>query len=60
MTEKEAHDKYNNWLNTASPIFIANIEFEPARVMRELDLIAYQCAFNDWCDAEEIDTDDLT
>lgn len=60
MTEKEAYDLYEDWLNTANPIFIAEIEFQPALVLRKLDSIAYQCAFNDWCDAEEIDTDELT
>lgn len=60
MTEREAYEQFDEMLNEVSlPITIVGQSFEPARVLQEVDPIAYQCAFNDWADAEGIDTDEL-
>jgi hypothetical protein len=61
MTEKEAYTEYDGYLDETieTAIIIAGIEFDPVRILRELDPIAYDCGFNDWCDSEGIDTDEL-
>lgn len=54
---------YNEYLNETlcegKNVKLGGLEFEPAQVLREVDPIAYQTGFDDWCDSEGIDTDDL-
>lgn len=59
MTLTEAFDQYDEWLNNQD-VEVAGITFEAARVVRELDPIAYRTGFSDWCDGMDIDQDSLT
>lgn len=59
MTEKEAYEQYESSLDCEGAISIGSLEFYPSKILRELDPIAYQVGFNEWCDSEGIDTDDL-
>lgn len=59
MTWEEAYAAYDEELNSAGDIEVAGLLFSPARIIRELDPIAYRTGFNDWADAEGIDTDAL-
>lgn len=60
MTEREAYLNFDQMLNdTVKPFVFGGSEYEPSRVLNEIDPIAYQTAFNDWADAEGIDTDEL-
>ena len=38
---------------TYSSVDICGIEFEPSRILKECDEIAYNCYMCDWLDAEE-------
>ena len=60
MTEREAYTHFDQMLNdTVKPFLFGGSEYEPARVLSEIDPIAYREAFNNWADAEGIDTDEL-
>ena len=50
----DVDDKYEDMLDSFNQsIFICGIEFEPSRILRELDPTAYSCGLNDWLDSEE-------
>jgi hypothetical protein len=52
IDESTALDLYDEMLDELySPINIAGIEFDPSRVLKELDPTAYRCGFNDWLDS---------
>lgn len=38
---------------------VAGRTFSTGYVLSELDPIAYKCGWIDWCDSEDIDTDEL-
>lgn len=56
-TMSEAIAAYDEMLVEAYPNQIMNLS--AARILREVDPIAYRVGFHDWADAEGIDTDDL-
>lgn len=57
----EAYDAYDNLLDEVyDPLRIGDMEFDPSRVLRELDPIAYRIGFHEYCDSEGIDTDQMT
>jgi len=59
IDESKAYELYDEMLDELySPINIAGIEFDPSRVLKELDPIAYQCGFNDWLDSCDLTTDE--
>lgn len=56
----ESVDAYNEMLDEIHPeIEIAGITLSPSRVLNECDPCAYKCGWIDWCDSQDIDTDDL-
>lgn len=57
-TEGEAYEMYNEMLNDCYGEINVGVVFEPARVLEELDPIAYNCGFNDFCDSNEIEIED--
>jgi hypothetical protein len=58
IEESEGLALYDEMLDELhSPIIIGGIEFDPSRVLKELDPIAYQCGFNDWLDSCDLTTD---
>jgi hypothetical protein len=59
MTEKEAYNQYDEFLDSEWTVKVYGMIFDSSRVLRELDPIAYRVGFNDWCDSQEIDTDEL-
>lgn len=60
MTTTEAYEAFDEFIrDMTSRIVIAGIEIDPATALLAADPIAYRCAFNDWADAEGIDTDRL-
>jgi hypothetical protein len=59
MTEFEALNRFHQELaDTSESIVVYGLEFDSARILRELDPIAYREAFNSWLDLEGIDLDD--
>lgn len=58
IEESDALVLYDELLDELhSPIIVGGIEFEPSRVLKELDPIAYRCGFNDWLDSCDMTTD---
>lgn len=52
ITETELREMYNDMLNECNgEIQIGYITFEPARVLEELDNIAYECGLSDYYDS---------
>ena len=43
--------------NNNPVITIGSLEFLPSRVLQEMDPIAFEVGFNDWCDWMNIDLD---
>jgi len=61
LTWEEAYERFDEYLSEiCEPFRVGYLEYDPARVLREVDPIAYRTAFHDWADSEDIDTDDLT
>lgn len=60
MTESEAYQMYDDFIDESGPIVIMGLEFDPSRVLKEIDPTAYRVYFNDFMDGSGIDTDDLT
>ena len=57
LTEKEAHEQYDNMLNEMQPL--TGIACNPFSVLlAEGDETAYNCGFSDFCDAYEIEVED--
>ena len=56
MDEYEAESMYNDYLDELGLAGLVNLP--PASVvLKEVDPIAYNCGFNDFCDAENIDVE---
>lgn len=60
-TEEQAHDMYDNMLDGVYPtVTIGSLTWDPSRVLKELDPIAYRCGFSDYtADFEEVDASEL-
>lgn len=61
MTNQEAHAAYDEMLDEVygEVELFGQYHYDHSRALKELDPIAYDCGFNDWCDAQGIDTDKL-
>ena len=56
ISYETALEMYNELLNECNPMIkIGYIEFDPAYALKELDPIAYNCGFSDYCAALESD-----
>lgn len=58
MTESEAYELYDEMLDTEGEVRAGGLSFSPSDILKELDQVAYDCGFNDFCDAEGIEFDD--
>lgn len=58
VPEHEADALYREMLDEAhGPVKVAGMEFDPSRVLAQMDPTAYRCGFIAWCDDEGITTD---
>lgn len=55
VNEDAALEQYDEMLNELYKVDIAGIDFEAARVLKELDPIAYRVYFSDWLDSAEME-----
>lgn len=54
-----AHTNYDDMLDEVYPdLTVAGMGMSTSRVLKEVDPIAYRVGFSDWCDAEQITTDE--
>lgn len=59
-TTTDAYDAFDEMLDDVfGDTLIAGMSYSTSRALREVDPIAYRCAFNDWADSEGIDIDTL-
>lgn len=54
---EDYEEQYREFLNEFGEVQIGNLRFEPARVVEELDPIAYRCGLNDFVDGLDIEDD---
>jgi len=55
LTAERLEQEFCDILDEAGPIVIAGISFDPSRVLREMDLIAYDVAVSDYKDSMGFD-----
>jgi len=54
---EDYEEQYRESLNEFGEVQIGNMSFEPARVVEELDPIAYRCGLNDYVDGLDVEDD---
>jgi hypothetical protein len=53
LDEYDALERFDDYLNeTNEVVTVCGFDYDPARVLKEVDPIAYRCSFNDWMDME--------
>lgn len=53
ITDYELHRRYDEMLDeTVEPWCIGDMYYDPSRVLKEVDPIAYRVGFSDWLDSE--------
>lgn len=58
IEEREAYERYDEMLDECNDLLkIGSLTYTPSQVLKSVDEIAYRCGFNDWCDSENITTD---
>jgi hypothetical protein len=56
MSESEADEAFQEFVNETEPtITVMGLDYDPARVLKEVDPIAYRQEFLDWIDSCERD-----
>ena len=58
-TTTEAYEAFDDYLDELGDVSLGTLTYPTSRVLLAVDPIAYRCEFNDWADAEGIDTDTL-
>ena len=49
IDESEFEEQYIGMLDSEGPVSVCGMEFDPSRILRELDPIAYDCGLSDYC-----------
>jgi hypothetical protein len=55
ITEAQAYDMYNDFIDEGGPVIVHGMEFEASRALKALDPIAYRVGFSDYTDLLEQD-----
>lgn len=56
ILESDAIDRFNEFLNEVhETVKIGDLHYDPARVLAEVDPIAWRTGFNDWLDSEDLE-----
>lgn len=58
MDDDQAEEAYSEILDEAGPVRVADQEFDPSRILQELDPTAFRAMVLDWLDAEYVDVED--
>ena len=54
LQDYELEELYKDFLNDSlETVKIMGMEYEPARVLQEIDPIAYRVGFSDWLDGQD-------
>lgn len=58
ITERDAVERFDEFFNEVVPMVqIGTLEYEPARVLKEVDPVAYHQEFLAWLDQENLDVE---
>ena len=55
IDEDEHEEAYIESLNCEGAVSVCGIEFDPSRILKELDPIAYRCGLSDFCQCFNIE-----
>jgi len=58
IDEADAYALFDEGLDEYGPVQVAGYTFDPSRVLKELDPIAYHQGFLDWLDMDDLTTDE--
>lgn len=59
VPEHKAIEQYEEMLDECYGMFeVAGMRYFTSTILKEVDPFAYRCGFNDWCDSEDITTDE--
>lgn len=59
IPEYEAYDRYDEFIDEMDgPVKVMGLEYDPSKVLKEVDPTAYETGFNDWLDSEELTIDE--
>jgi hypothetical protein len=59
VPEYEAIEQYEAMLDECyGRVEVVGMHYDTSTLLKEVDPIAYRCWFNDWCDSEDITTDE--
>lgn len=59
IPEHDALEMYREFIDECEgDVVIFGMHYLASRVLEEIDPIAFNCGFNDWCDSEDITTDE--
>lgn len=56
--EIDDYDAYDEALDSYGTVSVLGLEFDPSRIIKELDPTAYRCGYNDWKDSDQRDLED--
>ena len=56
--EIDDYDAYDVALDSEELVSVAGCEFDPSRILKELDPVAYRCGYSDWVDEYQCDLED--
>lgn len=51
--EIDDYDAYDESLDSEGTVTVAGMEYDPSRIIKELDPTAYRCGYNDWVDSDQ-------
>jgi len=55
LSQSDASEMYDEILDQDGPVTVAGIQFDPSRILREMDPIAYDVGFSDFVSSLEED-----
>ncbi len=58
LSEEAAYKEYDEYLDEGGTVMAGGLPFSPSRILKELDEVAYDEGFANWCDAEGVSTED--
>jgi predicted nuclease with TOPRIM domain len=58
LDESNYEEQYRDMLNEDGDVYIGGISFEPARILEEVDPIAYNCGLSDYVSSISLEEDD--
>ena len=54
IDESEFEEQYIGMLDSEGPVSVCGMNFDPSRILRELDPIAYNCGLSDYANCIEL------